>query len=310
MTSSFSPPGPLQTAVLFLVFNRPDTTARVFEAIRQAKPPRLYVTADGPREGREGEAERVAKVRAIATAVDWPCEVKTLFREKNLGCGLAVSQGITWFFEHEDQGIVLEDDCLPNLSFFWFCEELLEYHKSNENVFMVSGRNELGEWAGDRVASYFYTLGSIWGWASWKRAWKFYDYDLKKFGDEDCEEELATFSNSFPSKSEDVLKGCQRVKLRTVSSWAYQWTYARIIHKGLGIIPNYNLVKNIGFGLDATHTTSVIPNDDLKNEKNIKFPLIHNNDLKIDPQYYNIVYRKENLIVRILKKINKLIQFV
>jgi GT2 family glycosyltransferase len=131
----------LDTPVLFIVFNRPDTTSRVFEAIRKAKPPRLYVAADGPRPDRMNDSEQITKVRKIATAVDWPCEVKTLFREKNLGCGLAVSQGITWFFEHEDQGIVLEDDCLPNLSFFWFCEELLEYHKSNENVLFCNRSN-------------------------------------------------------------------------------------------------------------------------------------------------------------------------
>ena len=124
MTDEFTPPAPLQTAVLFLVFNRPDTTAQVFEAIRQAKPPRLYVAADGPRVNREGEAERVARVREIATAVDWPCEVKTLFREENLGCKYAVSGGITWFFEHEEQGIILEDDCLPSQSFFWFLRNI------------------------------------------------------------------------------------------------------------------------------------------------------------------------------------------
>ena len=110
----------LKTAVLFLVFNRPDTTRQVFEAIRQAKPPRLYVAADGPREGKLGEVERVKEVRTIATAVDWPCEVKTLFRDKNLGCKKGVSSAITWFFEQEKQGIILEDDCLPHLDFFSF----------------------------------------------------------------------------------------------------------------------------------------------------------------------------------------------
>lgn len=130
----FKPSAPLKTAVLFLVFNRPDTTARVFEAIRQAKPPRLYVAADGPRANREGEVKKCAKVREIATAVDWPCEVKALFREKNFGCKYAVSGGITWFFEHEEQGIILEDDCLPHLDFFTFCESLLDRYADDERV--------------------------------------------------------------------------------------------------------------------------------------------------------------------------------
>jgi len=115
--------------VLFLIFNRPDTTTRVFEAIRAARPERLYVAADGPRMTREGEAERCAEARRIATAVDWPCEVKTLFRETNLGCRAAVSGAITWFFEHEEEGIILEDDCLPDPSFFPYCTELLAHYR-------------------------------------------------------------------------------------------------------------------------------------------------------------------------------------
>ena len=125
-TDKINSPASLKTAVLFLVFNRPDTTKEVFEKIRQAKPQRLYVAGDGPREGREGEIEKVTKAREIASKVDWPCEVKTLFREKNLGCKKGVSSAITWFFEQEEQGIILEDDCVPNLDFFTFCENLLD----------------------------------------------------------------------------------------------------------------------------------------------------------------------------------------
>ena len=112
----------IKTAILFLVFNRPDTTTKVFQMIRQAKPPRLYIAADGPRKNKEGEEEKIAKVRAIVNNIDWPCEVKTLFRDKNLGCKKAISEAITWFFKNEDQGIILEDDCLPHLDFFSYCE--------------------------------------------------------------------------------------------------------------------------------------------------------------------------------------------
>jgi hypothetical protein len=133
-SESFTPQAPLQTAVLFLVFNRPDTTRQVFEAIRQARPPRLYVAADGARVGKLGEAERVDQVRKIAIDVDWPCQVKTLFRDKNLGCKKAVSSGIDWFFDNEEQGIILEDDCLPSQSFFWYCEDLLNKFKNYTSV--------------------------------------------------------------------------------------------------------------------------------------------------------------------------------
>ena len=179
MTSSFTPPAPLQTAVLFLVFNRPDTTAQVFEAIRQAKPPRLYVAADGPREGREGEVERVDKVREISMAVDWPCEVKTLFREKNLGCKYAVSSAITWFFEQEEQGIILEDDCLPSQSFFWFCEELLNEYMYDQRIWQICGFSPLVNKI--KESYYLSKYSPIWGWASWRRAWSAYDAEISSW---------------------------------------------------------------------------------------------------------------------------------
>ena len=138
----FVPPHPLNTAVLFLIFNRLDTTKQVFEAIRQAKPPRLYIAADGARSSREGEAEKVQAVREyIIQNIDWECEVKTLFREQNLGCKYAVSGAIDWFFENEEMGIILEDDCLPSQSFFWFCEELLERYKDDMRVWHIGGSN-------------------------------------------------------------------------------------------------------------------------------------------------------------------------
>ena len=137
--SEFIPPHPLNTAVLFLVFNRPDTTRQVFEAIRKAKPPRLYVAADGPREDHPGEDEKVREIRDyVMNNIDWDCEIKTLFRDKNLGCKYAVSGAITWFFENEEMGIILEDDCLPSQSFFWYCEELLKKYKDIDTIMHIN----------------------------------------------------------------------------------------------------------------------------------------------------------------------------
>lgn len=255
MTETFMPPEPLKTAVLFLVFNRPDTTAQVFEAIRQARPPRLYVAADGPRDGRQGEAERATSVRKIATAVDWPCEVKTLFREKNLGCKIAVSEAITWFFAQEAQGIILEDDCLPHPDFFPFTENLLDRYRDDKRVFSITGQNfQSGQSRGDG-AYYFSRYNHVWGWASWRRAWCEYDIDLSFWP---TWKSSAEWYERFPdlvekSYWENIF---DRMFAKKIDTWDYQWT-ASVWHKhGLTATPNVNLVSNIGFGPDSTHTAS------------------------------------------------------
>ena len=256
MTSTLTPPAPLQTAVLFLVFNRPNTTAQVFEAIRQAKPPRLYIAADGPRANREGEAERVAQVREIATAVDWPCEVKTLFQEKNLGCKYAVSGAITWFFEQEEQGIILEDDCLPHPDFFTYCEAVLYRYAEDERVSVITGNNfQNGEKRGD-ASYYFSKYNHCWGWASWQRAWKHYQGDLPFWPKWTAS---ASWAKHTPDKIERRYweKIFDRVRAGKIDSWAYPWTASVWYHGGLTATPNVNLVSNIGFGPNSTHTASV-----------------------------------------------------
>lgn len=255
MSEVFVSPAPLQTAVLFLVFNRPDTTRQVFEAIRQAKPPRLYVAADGPRTSREGESERVAQVRKIATEVDWPCEVNTLFREKNIGCKRAVSGGISWFFEHEEQGIILEDDCLPNHDFFSFCEELLNRYKSDDRVWVVTGNNfQNGMPRGD-ASYYFSRYNHVWGWASWRRAWMKADMEIKFWPAWKVSHQWQLFWGDATTRRywESIFNRMHRAEL---DAWGYQWTASVWYHGGLTATPNVNLVRNIGFGMDATHTTS------------------------------------------------------
>ena len=147
----------LKTAVLLVVFNRPDTTRKVFEAIREAKPPRLYIAADGPRPDVESDIEKCAKTRMIADEVDWNCEVKTLFRKENLNCGLGPSTAFTWFFQHENEGIILEDDCVPSQSFFWFCEDLLKRYRDDDRVFHIGGNNFLDGWKNDKDYDYYFS---------------------------------------------------------------------------------------------------------------------------------------------------------
>lgn len=243
-----------QPPVLFLVFNRPDTTARVFEAIRAARPRQLFVAADGPRAGRECEAERCRQVRAIATAVDWPCEVRTLFRPDNLGCKRAVSSAIDWFFEQVSEGIVIEDDCLPDPSFFAYCSELLARYREDPRVMSISGDNFIsGHWR-PAESYYFSVFTHIWGWASWRRAWAHYDVGMS---DWPSQRDAGLLQRVFPDSRRSQAHWTtvmDRVSRGEIDTWDYQWVYATWKQGGVSCLPAVNLISNIGFGANATHT--------------------------------------------------------
>ncbi len=291
----------LNTAVLFLVFNRPDLTKQVFQEIRKIKPPRLYVAADGPRAEKIGELEKVEQVRKIATQVDWECEVKTLFREKNLGGGRAVSSAITWFFENEEMGIILEDDCLPSQSFFWFCEELLERYKNDMRIMLVSGYNKQETWSSNQYDYFFSHFGGIWGWASWKRAWQHYDFEMRQL------EEFTKFKN-FKHLLGNKLglireKQMKNVFLKDIDFWDYQWGFARHINSGLACVPSKNLVENIGFGEDATNNH--YGSCDIKKYE-ITFPLKENRFVVADRKYDQLFHPSVSIFGRIAKKIKRM----
>jgi hypothetical protein len=244
----------MKSPILFLIFNRPDTTQKVFDAIRYVKPSKLYIAADGHRKGIEGESLLCEKVRQIATQVDWDCEVKTLFRDENLGCKRAISSGIDWFFEQEEQGIILEDDCLPNPTFFTFCETLLDYYKDDERVMHIGGCNVLNKVESDDTYTFIrYPL--IWGWATWRRAWKLYDVAMSDY---EINVKDGFLQNAFPKRNirshwKYIFDGTFNKKFNT---WDHQWTYAIISNNGLSVIPNQNTIINIGFSENATHTSS------------------------------------------------------
>ena len=236
--------------ILFMVFARPDPTARVFAAIREARPTRLFVAADGPRPDRPDDAGRCERTRAIATQVDWPCEVQTLFRDKNLGCGVAVSEAIRWFFSHVEEGIILEDDCLPAPSFFPFCADLLERYRHDTRVMHISGYNPLDQGLGD--GDYYFTpLVGIWGWATWKRVADQYDYQIRNYPIFKKDRLIASlFTKGIQQRFwiqalDQYHKGC-------INNWDAQWAYLVFSRHGLGINPAVNLVQNIGFGNDST----------------------------------------------------------
>jgi hypothetical protein len=276
MESLFTPTQPLHTAVLMVIFNRPDTTRLVFESIRKAKPPRLYIAADGPRANVKSDIAQCEEARKIANEVDWECEVKTLFRDEDLGCGVGPSSAFTWFFEHEEEGIILEDDCLPSQSFFWFCQELLERYRNDNRVMHIGGNNFLNGWQKDHDYSYYFSMsGHIWGWATWRRAWKMFDYNIGLY---QGMKEKNYFKNFFLNPLEKIYR--MRKFDKTITSnhvdwWDYQWDFTRYINSGLAIVPKNNLIKNLGFGENATHTHNANSKSAKMVAMDIQLPLNH-----------------------------------
>lgn len=288
--------------ILFLVFNRVDTTARVFESIRSVQPRRLYVAADGPRPGRATEVEQCEKARATATCVDWPCEVKTLFRDENLGCKRAVSEALSWFFDNEEEGIILEDDCLPCDDFYQFCAEMLDRYRGDQRMAMITGNNfQSGKKRGED-SYYFSKYTHIWGWACWRDTWRFYDGAVSFWPEWKRSRkwrELSVnwlesahwkyvFANSYSGNHD---------------SWAYPWMASMWYRSRLTITPNVNLVENIGFTNDATHTTTANSALSVKSGPlgEISHPSHIARDIAADNFVFNSIYRES--VGSILRKL-------
>lgn len=270
----FKPPGPLHTPVLFLVYKRPDTTKRVFEAIRQARPSFLYVAADGPKEDIPGEAKKVQRTRdLVLNGVDWECEVKTLFRDKHLGCKYAVSGGINWFFENEEFGIILEDDTLPSQSFFWFCQDLLAKYRRDNRVMAISGDNFQDGHRRSECSYYFSKYNHCWGWAAWRTSWAHYDQNMTLWPY--IRDHSYLYDILLDKSSVKYWSGIfDKVYNNLIDTWDYRWTFSCWVKSGLTILPNVNLVSNIGFTNDATHTKrKSLFFDNRSNE--LSFPLRH-----------------------------------
>jgi len=297
------------TAVLFIIFNKPEATQRVFEAIRLAKPNRLYIAADGARENKTSEKELCEETRKIVQNVDWPCEVKTLFQNENLGCGKAVSHAISWFFKHEEMGIILEDDCLPHQSFFKYCEELLEKYKNNEKIGIISGNNyQRGQKIGD-FSYYFSDTMNIWGWATWARNWNDFRLNVNEL-DENLV--LNEIKKRFPEgKFNDFwIKIYEKMRKFEIDTWDYQFYFSQIAKNRVFINPNVNLVSNIGFGENATHTfDKQSPSANIPVQA-MEFPLKHPVEIltngEADRFTLNNFYLKGPLFKRIVNKIRRI----
>lgn len=264
----------LTTPVAFLIFNRPDTTARVFAEIAKAKPPQLLVVADGPRPDRQGEAERCAAARAIVEQIDWDCQVLQNYADHNLGCRRRVSSGLDWVFQNVDEAIILEDDCLPHPSFFRYCEELLGRYRHDSQVMQICGFNAIHDKQNSPYSYYFSKFGPIWGWASWRRAWKYYDVDMGLWPTVKKDHAYRLFCDSY-KEAAWRLEILDRVCRGEIDTWDYQWAFAKLVRSGLSVVPHGNLIINIGFGGDSTNTADADTPVARLQHAGLEFPLNH-----------------------------------
>ena len=288
----------MDTPIIFIIFNRPDTTKLVFEAIRKAKPKKLYVIADGPRKNNSTDEEKCEETRKIIASVDWDCEIIKDFSEKNLGCKKRVSSGITNAFKHFNKAIILEDDCLPNQSFFRFCEEMLEKYEDNEKIMSISGDNFLFEKSNIIKNSYYFSAyPHIWGWATWKRAWEKYDIEMKNWPEAKKQKLINPFWG----------KRFQDVYLNKIDTWDIQWTFSCLQNKGLTVIPNVNLISNIGFTQGASHTKIKTFVSGIETVE-LLFPLSHPKNIVINEKADKISqfhFTRTGIIIDLIKSIFK-----
>jgi hypothetical protein len=241
--------------ILFLIYNRLDETKLVFENIRNIRPKFLYIAADGPKNSNIDKKKCKLTREYVLKNIDWECQVKTLIRSRNLGCRIAVSSAITWFFKNVCEGIILEDDCLPNKSFYSFCQKLLKKYRTDDRIIMISGDNFQNKIQRGEASYYFSKYCHVWGWASWRRAWKDYDVDIKSFPKF---KKLNILNDVVTNYFEKIfwMRIFQNIYSNKSDTWDHQLSYLAFSQNKLAIVPNFNLISNIGFGANSSRTRS------------------------------------------------------
>ncbi len=299
----------VQSPVLFMTFNRMKTTKIVLESIRKVKPSRLYIASDGARQWKRNETNVVKDVREyVLSQIDWKCEVKTLFSDEHAGCKYAIVKAISWFFDHEEMGIILEDDCVPAQSFFWFCEELLEKYKECDDVFAISGDGRATSCFPLEFSYGFIKYPITWGWATWKRVWEMYDDRISCWPQ--CGDDVVNMASSSRATQRFWRHQFLSVYNQRVDAWDFQFIYMMIKRNGKCIVPNKNLISNIGWGEGATHTL-----DSASVEANIpieelEFPLSHDETVLLNPDlctFYDCKFTMDRFIVRVINKISMMV---
>ncbi len=278
--------------VLLIIFNRPDPVRKLIGSLSGIAPSRLYIAADGPRPGVLKDEGLCAEARAIALDISWPCEVRTLFSDTNLGVDPAVERAIKWFFESETEGIILEDDCIPHHDFFRFVAEMLEKFRENERVMIISGDNfQDGALHGDG-SYYFSRYASTWGWATWKRAWDLYDSRLSSFPEFVRAGKIGRILGSRKERH-FWRKYFRKLHAGIYHAWDAKWMFAIWDHDGVCIVPNKNLVSNVGTGPDATHTREeriTLPVQPLA------WPLVHPDAVKLSPDADSYLFKRNYFV--------------
>lgn len=276
--------GELETPVAFIIFNRTKKTKRVFDQIRKAQPSELYVIADGPRPDVPEDQDACAATRDIVADIDWDCIVHRNYADTNLGCFERIYTGIDWVFDSAEDAIILEDDCLPHSDFFRFCERLLEMYRDDERVMDIGGSNPLETWKAEKQDYHLSYTGMLWGWATWQTAWDEYDPEMSLWKQEEAKERVHDVI-----ADDEMFRYAKRVYRRTyegkIDTWDYQWGFARHINSGMSVVPARNLVTNIGYGEDATHTTETDnPKGGVQNHS-MTFPIEERDIVAVDREY-------------------------
>ncbi len=282
----------MRAPVALIAFNRPETTARVFDAIRAARPSRLFLICDGARADRAGETERVAEVRRLLERVDWPCEVERNYSETNLGCCDRPASGIAWVFSRVEEAIFLEDDILPDPTFFRFCDELLERYRSDTRVMTISGYNALGASGATPASYWFSSYPRSWGWASWRRAWSGFDVRMQGWPSFRAG---AAWRRLPVEAREAYTPWMEEVYAAHANTWDAQWLLLAWQTGGLTAIPRRNLVENLGFGAGATNTPTVPPLYPGRVWP-MDFPLVHPADVQRDRLQEVLWIRREHML--------------
>lgn len=282
----------MQTPVAFFLFNRPETTARVFSQIAQAAPSRLFLIADGPRQDRPTDAEQCADARRVVERIDWPCHVDTNFSSHNMGCTQRMATGISWVFDQVDEAIILEDDCLPDPTFFRFCEELLRRYRDEPRVMQIGGFNIPLDRRTKAFSYYFSRFGTNWGWATWRRAWNHYDVGVKEWPALRDTPWLLDIVKH-PSIAALWTRMLDLAHRHELGTWDYQWLFACWKQRALSIQPTVSMIANLGFGGAATHTISSChdPRADVRATP-MQFPLRHPETLAENPTADRIYKRQ------------------